>query len=286
MSNTSPSQGAERVEMQTSTARRLSRTAAEDLLDGNARPQPLSQLLAAARGPAMASELAGEAAARAAFAAAATTPSLASHAPRRPSPLKTSLATLLTAKALVAVTVTTTAGGVALAAATGSLPMISPPAAHPAAPAGPSQDATGPGPALPAEGPGMAVHPLTAPLMPETSQVNAPPSVSSPSPPDLCQIWLLRMGSASGIATSYCSTPEDEPSLAPKNTSPAGSGRGETTDTTGETPHSTESPSTSLPTAGPEPQEPEIPEAPPAPDQPDRPVTDRIVDHIRGLPPS
>ncbi len=273
--------------MQTSTARRLSRTAVEDLLDGSAGPQPLCQLLAAARGPATASELAGEAVARAAFAAAATTPSLVSHAPRRPSPRKASLATLLTAKALVAVAVTTTAGGVALAAATGSLPMISPPAAHPATPAGPSQDATDQGPGVPAEGPGGAVNPLTAaPLMPETSRVNAPPNVSSPSLPDLCQIWLRRMGSASDIATSYCSTPEDGPSRTPKNTAPPDNGRGDATDTTGETPHSTEPPSTSLPTSGPEPQEPEVPQAPPAPDQPDRPVVDRIVDHVRGFPPS
>lgn len=94
------------------------------------------------------------------------------------------------------------------------------------------------------------------------------------------------MGSASDIATSYCATPEDQPSLAPKNTTPPSSERGDTTDTTDETPHSTDVPSTSLPTSRPEPPEPEISEAPPAPDQPTRPVIDRIVEHVSGFPPS
>lgn len=271
--------------MQTSAARRLSRTAAEDLLDGNARPQPLCQLLTAARGSATASELAGEAAACAAFAAAATTPSPASRAHRRPSQPKTSLATLLTAKALVALAVTTTAGGVALATATGSLPITSPPAVHPAAPDGPSRDATDQAPALSADGPGVVVNPPVAtPSTPETSQINLPPSVSAPSPSEFCQKWLVRTSSASDIATSYCATAEGGPSTTPKNTESPGIGRGDTA--IGETPPPTESASAYPPTSAPEPQEPEIPDEPPAPDQPDRPITDRIVDHIPALPPS
>lgn len=277
MSNTWLSRGVESIEMSTSAPHRLSRGTAERLLDGSAGPHPVSQLLAAARGPAGEREVAGEAAAIAAFAAAVTMPSPA-HSPRRPSPAKPSLTNLLTAKVLMGFAVTTTAGGVALAAATGGLPLPSPPAAPPAAPAGPAQEATDNEPARSANGPaGVVVNPPTAaPRTPELSPVNIPASVSSPSPGELCQAWMLRMDSGTGNLTSYCAgtpaptsspaTPTERPSTAP-----------------GDTARPTETPSTRQPRSDAEPQEPATPDEPPPPEQPDRPVLERIVDRIDGI---
>ena len=85
---------------------------------GPASGDPLTDLLALAAAPARRHELAGEQAALAAFRAARLVPAVR---PRRPSMIKTTLAKLLTLKA-AAVLAATAAGGVALAASTGTLP--------------------------------------------------------------------------------------------------------------------------------------------------------------------
>lgn len=105
--------------------RRVDRRTAEQLLRGAPDPEhgagtdALSTLLAAASAPARADELAGEQAALAAFRAArlADAPQ-----PRRPSMLKVTLAKLVTVKIAATAAAVLVAGGVAVAAATGSLP--------------------------------------------------------------------------------------------------------------------------------------------------------------------
>jgi hypothetical protein len=99
----------------------MDRRTAENLLRGDrATPgagHPLTGLLAAAKAPATAGELSGEAAALAAFRAAAHSPD---PVPPRRRPM---LAKLLTLKVAAAAFATTAAvGGVALAASTGALP--------------------------------------------------------------------------------------------------------------------------------------------------------------------
>lgn len=102
--------------------RRIDRKTAEQLLSG--RPaggsDNLRELLAAAAAPPRAEELAGEQVAIAAFRAAHLTP--ARQQRRRPV-LKSTLATLLTAKVLVPAAATVALGGIATAAATGTLPL-------------------------------------------------------------------------------------------------------------------------------------------------------------------
>lgn len=103
--------------MRTSDPVRLTRTAAERLLDGGDGPADLRQLLDAAAGPGTASEHAGEAAALAAFVDAPRTAALPSHPPRSPSMLSTALSKILAAKAIAVIAVAAAAtGGVALAA--------------------------------------------------------------------------------------------------------------------------------------------------------------------------
>ncbi|GAA4964008.1 hypothetical protein [Actinoplanes utahensis] len=95
----------------------MDRTTAESLLRGDRTGHPLDRVLAAASAPAGDRELAGEAAAMAAFRAAAQTP-----ARRRPSAVRSALAKLLTLKvAAVAFATTATIGGVSLAANTSTL---------------------------------------------------------------------------------------------------------------------------------------------------------------------
>src|SRR6478672_2586839 len=104
---------------------RLSRRAARTLLDGSPPPDPttgLGRVLAAAAAPAVDRELAGELDALAMFRAASLAPT-PTPASRRPSMLKTTLTKLAATKLLAATAVATAAtGGIALAAATGSLP--------------------------------------------------------------------------------------------------------------------------------------------------------------------
>jgi len=103
--------------------RRIARATAEQLLRGasagglDAR-DPLLRRLAAATAPPFPDEFVGEREALAGFRAAHLDPSLR---PRRPSMIKTTLAKLLTVKA-VAVLAGLSVGGVALAASTGTLP--------------------------------------------------------------------------------------------------------------------------------------------------------------------
>ena len=99
------------------------RHTAERMLDGarsgrRGGGDPLADLLALAAAPAARDELAGEAAALAAFRAACPAPA---ERTRRPSRLRTTMAKALTLKA-AAVLAATAAGGVALAASTGALP--------------------------------------------------------------------------------------------------------------------------------------------------------------------
>ncbi|REE95524.1 hypothetical protein [Thermomonospora umbrina] len=130
--------------------RRLDRESAERMLDAvAARPEPgrgrdapvddasaadpLARLLSAAAAPAadaeLAGELAGEEAAVAAFAAARSAPG----APVRPRRAGFPLASLLSAKLSAAVLVLTTAGGIALASATDTLPILGDPENAPSA---------------------------------------------------------------------------------------------------------------------------------------------------------
>ncbi|MET8764600.1 hypothetical protein [Lentzea sp. NPDC004782] len=105
--------------MSTDRSRRIDRPTAEQLLRGAPAPghDRLSDLLAAASAPARDRELAGEQVAVAAFrdARLATAPQR-----RRPRMLKIALANLLSVK--IAGAAALTAGGIALAAATGTLP--------------------------------------------------------------------------------------------------------------------------------------------------------------------
>ncbi len=109
--------------MSTHRPRRPDRDTAERLLRGaphgrRGGQDPLAELLAAAAAPARADELRGEQAIMAAFRAAHLRP--APQQRSRPM-IKTALAKLLTLKA-AAVLAATAAGGVALAASTGTLP--------------------------------------------------------------------------------------------------------------------------------------------------------------------
>ncbi|GGN79922.1 hypothetical protein GCM10010112_54970 [Actinoplanes lobatus] len=98
----------------------MDRTTAESLLRGDRTGLPLDRVLAAAKAPATARELAGEAAAVAAFRVATASP--AGRARRFPVFWST-LSKLLTVKVAAAAFATTaTVGGVALAANNGALP--------------------------------------------------------------------------------------------------------------------------------------------------------------------
>jgi hypothetical protein len=101
---------------------RLPRSTSDRLLDGGVGSEPLRQLLAAAAAPAQADELGGEQAARRAFTTAARFPPLpgvATHHSRRRS---RALSWMVAAKAIAAVALTAGAGGVAMAATSGSFP--------------------------------------------------------------------------------------------------------------------------------------------------------------------
>jgi hypothetical protein len=95
----------------------MDRKTAESLLRGDRPGHPLDDLLSAAKAPATDRELAGEAAATAAFRAAAHSPAPAPTRRRNP------MLKLLTIKVAAAAFATTaTVGGVAVAASTGALP--------------------------------------------------------------------------------------------------------------------------------------------------------------------
>ncbi len=110
--------------MRTPRPRRINRDTAEQLLSGapvgrRGGADPFAERLSELAVPAFPGELAGEGAAVAAFQAAAHLDPVTR--PRRSSMLKSTLAKILTLKA-AAVLAVTAAGGVALAASTGTLP--------------------------------------------------------------------------------------------------------------------------------------------------------------------
>ena len=157
---------------------RVDRDAAERMLDGDPAGGAAG-LLAAATAPAHAEELAGERAALAAFVAATRLDPVPRQ--RRTSMLKIALAKLLTVKAAAAAVAVVGAGGIALAAGTGALPVELPDTAKtpsvvseaPAQPAGAPEDA------------GKGGDPAGEP---------------SPSMVGLCQAYLAEVGNAPGRA--------------------------------------------------------------------------------------
>jgi hypothetical protein len=104
------------------TPARLPRSTTDRLLDGGVGPEPLRQLLAAAAAPAQADELGGEQAAHRAFITAARFPPLIGAAPHNPRRHNRALSWIVAAKAIAAVALTAGAGGVAVAATSGSFP--------------------------------------------------------------------------------------------------------------------------------------------------------------------
>ena len=125
--------------MNTRHSRRISRKAAEQLLDGaagpgrsGARAPQLARVLAAAAAPGREHELAGEQMAVAAF-GASHLESVASD--QRGQMIKSPLAKLLTAKVLAATLTVFAGGGVALAASTGTFSGAGPAGSHTPGPA-------------------------------------------------------------------------------------------------------------------------------------------------------
>jgi hypothetical protein len=157
--------------------RRIDRKTAERLLSG----QPVSgsdnlrELLAAAAAPPRAGELSGEQIAVAAFRAAHLTP--ARQQRRRPV-LKSTLATLLTAKILVPAAAVAAVGGIATAAATGTLPL--------------------PGHA-PADSPTISATHVPSPA-PPGSEPASEAANPSPSLVGLCRAYTAGAGSEHGKA--------------------------------------------------------------------------------------
>jgi hypothetical protein len=177
--------------MNTRQARKISRNAAERLLDGQAGADtdPLARVLAAAAAPARDSELAGEHMAVAAFEASRLVPVAVSQKER-----KSMLAKLLTIKVLMSSLAACATGGVALAASTGALTGSGSPAATPSASQPPASwpqpggsVSTAPratGSAAPAGNPVAAPNAGTQP----TASASAAASASeSPSPSSLPQ---------------------------------------------------------------------------------------------------
>jgi len=144
----------------------MDRTTAEKLLRGDRTGHPLDRVLAAARAPATGHELAGEAAATAAFRAAAQEP-----AGRRPALLRSVLGRMLTLKVVAAAFATSaTVGGVALAANTDTL-------SSPISVVQPSVTVSRP-PSVPSTAP--AAPPATTPAARPATSSTAPPVTSPP----------------------------------------------------------------------------------------------------------
>jgi hypothetical protein len=189
--------------MPTSTSDRLTPATAEQLLDGGAGPARLHRLLAAAAAPGTPEELAGEAAAVAAFVdARRTSPS----GPPRQSTLGTALSKILAAKAVAAVVLLAGAtGGVALAA-TVSGP-LSPPQADPPAATSPPK---------PAPSAAAGDHPGPEAQAPAGWPHTTPPASPQPSLASLCPAWtagdaddptfgsLVEAAGSPGQVPGYC----------------------------------------------------------------------------------
>ncbi|MEV0899317.1 hypothetical protein [Actinoplanes sp. NPDC049802] len=158
----------------------MDRKTAESLLRGDRTGLPLDRVLSAARGPASAGELAGEAAAVAAFRAAA---GARGRPVRRFSIFRSALTRPLTVKVVAAAFATTaTVGGVALAANTGARPApVSAPAAS--VPASPS-----PSPSVaPSVSPSVSVSVSVSRSRPAGSPSAAPDRIA-----DLCREFSRR----------------------------------------------------------------------------------------------
>jgi hypothetical protein len=102
---------------------RLSRAAAERLLEGQDGPTPLAQLLAAAASPGTATELRNEHVARAAFSSSASSHPLMAASPRNTRRRAATFSRVMVAKAVAAIALTAGAGGVAIAATGTSGPL-------------------------------------------------------------------------------------------------------------------------------------------------------------------
>ena len=144
----------------------------ENLLEG-ALPadSPLGRLLADAAAPAQQHELEGLSAALNAFRASRPTP--------RRSPVKTLLASMLAAKGIAAAAVAASIGGLALAAATGSLPPAAQNAAHDLVRA-----------------PAASSQPVAVDSKADTASQSAASATPSPSLVGLCRAY------SAGVATS------------------------------------------------------------------------------------
>jgi MgtE intracellular N domain len=160
--------------MNTRHPRRVSRKAAEQLLDGAAglslgnprapgEPDQLARVLAAAAAPAREDELAGEQMAVAAFEASHLVPVATSQ---RGQMIKSPLAKLLTVKVIAGTLTVFAGGGVALAATTGTF-------------SGPGPAAVSPGPTASASAVGGV--PLASPSASVSATASATPSASASS---------------------------------------------------------------------------------------------------------
>ena len=167
--------------MSTRHSSKISRNAAERLLDGPTGPDsdPLTRVLAAAAAPARDLELAGEQVAVAAFEANHLVPVVNPQKEH-----KSMLAKLLTAKILFSSLAACATGGVALAASTGAL--TSSPAPHPTASASPTSSWSQPAPSGTPSSPqptASASNPVRVPAGSTGTQPAASPSASASASP-------------------------------------------------------------------------------------------------------
>jgi hypothetical protein len=162
--------------------RRRAREPEQGLLDGMDADSALARLLADASAPAQPDELDGLSAALTAFSASQLRP--------RRSPVKTILASLLATKALAVTAAAASIGGVALAAATGSLPPAAQNAAHNLvrAPAGAHSDGTD------------DVNERTSPATIRATPSAKPSATPSPSLVGLCRAYSAGVATANGKA--------------------------------------------------------------------------------------
>jgi hypothetical protein len=122
LSEHAPRGGDGRWDMPSLTPTRLTGSTTDRLLDGVSGPEPLRQLLAAAAAPAQADELGGEQAARRAFTTTTGCRPLPAGAAHNWPKRTRALSWIVAAKAIAAVALTAGAGGVAVAATSGSFP--------------------------------------------------------------------------------------------------------------------------------------------------------------------
>ena len=179
---------------------RISRTTAEHLLDGaHGAPKDLADMLRAAAAPGSAAELAGEHQALAVLRAARLAPD---PAPRRTRMLKAAIAQLIAAKfAATAAVAAAATGGLALAAATGSLPSPLQHAAHSAFGApNPHSNGHATIPTLPAA---ASSHPASDAPAAQDSPTDAgatPTTTPSPSLTGLCTAYQHGAANSNGKA--------------------------------------------------------------------------------------